>query len=76
MGLYIPYRGTLTEPGHDVANKRITTIVTAVTAETDLPDLTVSFDQLNSLLLLATFLFRGRPLLHHTSQVSICLVQL
>ena len=46
MGLYIPYRGTLAEPGHDVANKRITTIVTAVTAETDLPDLTVSFDQL------------------------------
>ena len=46
MGLYIPYRGTLTEPGHDVANKRITTIVTTVTAETDLPDLTVSFDQL------------------------------
>ena len=32
MGLYIPYRGTLTEPGHDAANKRITTIVTAVTA--------------------------------------------
>ena len=46
MGLYIPYRGTLTEPVHDVANKRITTIVTAVTAETDLPDLMVSFDQL------------------------------
>ena len=46
MGLYIPYRGTLAEPGHDVANKRITTIVTAVTAETDLPDPTVSFDQL------------------------------
>ena len=32
MGLYIPYRGTLTEPVHDVANKRITTIVTVVTA--------------------------------------------
>ena len=47
MGLYIPYRGTLTEPVHDVANKRITTIVTAVTAETDLPDLMVSFDQLS-----------------------------
>ena len=26
MGLYIPYRGALMEPGHDVANKRITTI--------------------------------------------------
>ena len=48
MGLYIPYRGTLTEPGYDVANKRITTIVTVVTAETDLPDLMVSFDQLIS----------------------------
>ena len=44
--IYIPYRGTLTEPRHDVANKRITAIVTAVTAETDLPDPTVSFDQL------------------------------
>ena len=44
--MYIPYRGTLTEPRHDVANKRITANVTAVTAETDLPDPTVSFDQL------------------------------
>ena len=49
MGLYIPYRGTLTEPSHDVANKRITTIVTTVTTETDLPDPTVSFDQLTAL---------------------------
>ena len=44
--MYIPYRGTLTEPRHDVANKRITANVTAVTVETDLPDPTVSFDQL------------------------------
>ena len=49
MGLYIPYRGTLTEPSHDVANKRITTIVTTVTVETDLLDPTVSFDQLRNI---------------------------
>ena len=44
--LNIPHRGALTESNHDAIDKRITAKVTDVTAETDVTDPTVSFDQL------------------------------